>query len=158
MWNLLISDSYMELNIYLCKQWLVATNEPKWTCLPIYSCCSLLKHRTSVKRFVSLQFLNLRQSVGLLGWGISQSQGGFLHTEQHKRRQTSMPWVGFEPTIPVFELAKTVYALDRTGTLIGSAQKIFAHYGRVELLSYERNFGEIIVKLKLPWNSLRIAL
>jgi hypothetical protein len=43
-------------------------------CLPIclsISCCSLLEHSASVKRFVSLQFLNLRQSVGLFGRGIS---------------------------------------------------------------------------------------
>jgi hypothetical protein len=30
-----------------------------------------------------------------------------------------MPRVGFEPTIPVFERAKTVRALDRAGTVIG---------------------------------------
>jgi hypothetical protein len=30
-----------------------------------------------------------------------------------------MPWVGFEPTIPVFERTKTVYALDRMATVIG---------------------------------------
>jgi hypothetical protein len=38
---------------------------------------------------------------------------------QNKRTQTSMPRVGFEPTIPVFELAKTVHALDRAATVIG---------------------------------------
>jgi hypothetical protein len=32
----------------------------------VYSCCSHLEHRASMKRFVSLQFLNLRHSVGLL--------------------------------------------------------------------------------------------
>jgi hypothetical protein len=31
-----------------------------------------------VKHFISLQFLNLRQSVGLLGRGISPSQGRYL--------------------------------------------------------------------------------
>jgi hypothetical protein len=31
---------------------------------------------------------------------------------QNKRTQTSMPRVGVEPTIPVFELTKTVHALD----------------------------------------------
>jgi hypothetical protein len=31
-----------------------------------------------------------------------------------------MPQVGFEPTIPVFEPAKTVHALDRAATMIGS--------------------------------------
>jgi hypothetical protein len=30
-----------------------------------------------------------------------------------------MPEVGFEPTIPVFERAKTVHALDRATTVIG---------------------------------------
>jgi hypothetical protein len=30
-----------------------------------------------------------------------------------------MPWVGFEPTIPVFERAKTFHALDRVATEIG---------------------------------------
>jgi hypothetical protein len=31
-------------------------------------------------------FLIYTQSVGLLGRGISPSQGGYLHTEQHKHR------------------------------------------------------------------------
>jgi hypothetical protein len=30
-----------------------------------------------------------------------------------------MPWLGFEPTIPAFERAKTVHALDRAATVIG---------------------------------------
>jgi hypothetical protein len=30
-----------------------------------------------------------------------------------------MPQVGFEPTIPVFERAKTVHASDRAATVIG---------------------------------------
>jgi hypothetical protein len=39
---------------------------------------------------------------------------------QNKRTQTSMPRVGFEPMIPVFERAKTVHALDRAATVIGN--------------------------------------
>jgi hypothetical protein len=31
-----------------------------------------------------------------------------------------MPRVGFEPTIPAFELAKTVHALDCAATVIGT--------------------------------------
>jgi hypothetical protein len=31
-----------------------------------------------------------------------------------------MPRVGFEPKIPVFERAKTVHALDRAATVIGT--------------------------------------
>jgi hypothetical protein len=38
---------------------------------------------------------------------------------QKKRTQTSILQVGFELTIPMFERAKTVYALDRLATVIG---------------------------------------
>jgi hypothetical protein len=38
---------------------------------------------------------------------------------QNKRTQTSMPLVGFEPTIPVFERVKTVHALERAATVNG---------------------------------------
>jgi hypothetical protein len=50
--------------------------------------------------------LIILQTVGLLGRVISPSQGLCLNTGQHKYRiniytyQTSMPCVGFEPTIP----------------------------------------------------------
>jgi hypothetical protein len=56
-----------------------------------------LEHRASVKRSVSLQFLDLfRQSVEVLGRVISPSHGLYPHTGQHKHRkththQTSMP-------------------------------------------------------------------
>jgi hypothetical protein len=33
-----------------------------------------------------LSFLIYTQAVGLLGWGISLSQGRYLHIEQHKHR------------------------------------------------------------------------
>jgi hypothetical protein len=29
-----------------------------------------------------------------------------------------MPWVGFEPTIPVFEWAKTVHAIELAATVV----------------------------------------
>jgi hypothetical protein len=38
---------------------------------------------------------------------------------QNKRTHTSMCRVGFEPTIPAFERAKTVHALDCAATMIG---------------------------------------
>jgi hypothetical protein len=38
---------------------------------------------------------------------------------QNKRTQTSMPWVGFEPTTPAFEWEKRVHALDLAATVIG---------------------------------------
>jgi hypothetical protein len=40
---------------------------------------------------------------------------------QNKRTQTSMPWVGFEPTISAFERAQTFLALVRAATVIGKA-------------------------------------
>jgi hypothetical protein len=49
-----------------------------------YSCCSHLERRPSVKRFVSLQFLHLRQLIGLLGWGISPTQGRYHRSRQNK--------------------------------------------------------------------------
>jgi hypothetical protein len=47
----------------------------------------------------------------------------YLYTEQHKqkeRTQISIPRVGFEPTTPVFDRAKTVHASDRAATVIGT--------------------------------------
>jgi hypothetical protein len=40
-------------------------------------------------------------------------------TESTHRTPTSLPWVWFEPTIPAFERAKAVHALDRAATVIG---------------------------------------
>jgi hypothetical protein len=71
-------------------------------------------------------FFIYTQSVVLLGRGISQPHGRYLHTEQHKqnkRTQASMPRVGFEPMIPVFERAKTVHASDRAATVIGKEKE-----------------------------------
>jgi hypothetical protein len=80
-----------------------------------------LEHGASVKNFVSLQFLDLRELVGLLGWGISPAQGRYLHrTTQNKRSQISMHWVRFEPKTPAFVLEKTFHALDRASTVIGN--------------------------------------
>jgi hypothetical protein len=71
-------------------------------------------------RFFS--FLIYTQFVGLLGRGISPSQGRYLHTEQHKqnkRTQTSMCRVGYEPTTPVFERAKAIHTSDRAANVVG---------------------------------------
>jgi hypothetical protein len=84
------------------------------------------------------QFLNLfTQSVGLLGWVISPSQGRYVHTGQHKHRiniQTSMAQMWFEPTIPVFERAKTIHALDRAAQQVTIAALIYRHISTQHLL------------------------
>jgi hypothetical protein len=69
------------------------------------------------------QFVNL-YTIGRTPWTGDQPVARPLPTHtttrtQNKRTQTSMPRVGFELTIPVFERAKTVHALDRAATVVG---------------------------------------
>jgi hypothetical protein len=92
-------------------------------------------------------FLYYRQSVGPLGWVISQSQGCYLRRttqKQKKRRHIFMPRVGFEPTIPVFERAKTSRALDSTASCSSTAIGHIPYY----------NTG--FPKLFLWWSTLRV--
>jgi hypothetical protein len=56
-------------------------------------------------------FLILRQSLWLLHGVQSVARPLPTTQTQNKRKQTSMPWVGFKPTIPVFYRTKTVHAL-----------------------------------------------
>jgi hypothetical protein len=58
------------------------------------------------------------QSIGLLGRGSAHRKAA-TYTGQHR---TAMPKVGFEPTNLVFERAKTVHALERAATTIGTCQ------------------------------------
>jgi hypothetical protein len=81
-----------------------------------------LEHRASMNRFVSLQFL-YPKTVGRAPWTGDQPVARLLptndKTKQNKCRQISMPRVEFEPTTPVFEVAKTVHVFDRAATVIG---------------------------------------
>jgi hypothetical protein len=68
------------------------------------------------------QFLNL-YTVGTTPWTGDQHVTRPLPTlrttqTRNKRTQASVPRVGFEPTVSVFERAKTVHALDRAATVI----------------------------------------
>jgi hypothetical protein len=63
-------------------------------------CCPQFGTRSSVKHYVSLQFLNTRTVGRTLGRGITPSQGRYLHRTtqtQNKRRQISIPWVDSNP-------------------------------------------------------------
>jgi hypothetical protein len=71
--------------------------------------------KLNLGRFFSFSIYT--QSVGLLDGGPARRKAATY--TQNKRTQTFMPRVGFEPTTPVFERAKTVYALDRAATVIG---------------------------------------
>jgi hypothetical protein len=72
-----------------------------------------------------LQFRNHFYTDGRTPWTSDQPvtrplpTQGTTHTQNKRTHQTSMPWVGFKPTILAPERAKTVYALDRTATVIG---------------------------------------
>jgi hypothetical protein len=73
--------------------------------LSVFPVAATLEHRACLKRFVSLQFLNL-ETVGSTPWTGDQLVARPLPTHsttqtQNKRRQTSILLVGFEPTIPV---------------------------------------------------------
>jgi hypothetical protein len=50
---------------------------------------------------------------------LSKHRTTQTHNERIYTHQTSMPWVGFEPTIPTSERSKTVHASDRVATVTG---------------------------------------
>jgi hypothetical protein len=102
---------------------------------------------------VSLQFLYLRQSVGLLERVISSSQDLYVHRTTYT--YTSMPRVGFEPT----KRAKTVHALDHSITTTGSlALRALKNWKKEKGNSIKLNLWETIVvrtglnQLLLRWN------
>jgi hypothetical protein len=86
--------------------------------LSLFPVAPTLEYR-AFESFVSLQFLNPK-TVGRNPWMGDQPVVRPLPTQpQNKHRQTSMPSVGFEPTIPVLERVKAVPALARTTTVTG---------------------------------------
>jgi hypothetical protein len=95
-----------------------------------YRCSNLSIYLSmSLQPFVGpwtlFQFLDLfTQSVGLLGRGISPSQGRYLHTEQHRHRinahrRPRLKW-NSNPLSQCFERAKAVHTSDRAATVIGA--------------------------------------
>jgi hypothetical protein len=88
-----------------------------------YKCVYLWLYSSFVGPWTLFQFLIL-YVVGRTPWTGDQPVVRPLPTHrttqtQNKRKQTFMPRVELEPTITAFELAKTVYALDRAVTVIG---------------------------------------
>jgi hypothetical protein len=86
------------------------------------------------------QFLSLVYTGSRTPWTGDQPVARPLpaHTTaqtQNKRSHTSMSQVGFEPTIPVFERAKTVHALDGAATVIGNF---------IRLLLFVRNMESML--------------
>jgi hypothetical protein len=119
--SLSICVCFLHLSSYLFYNW------PVGCCVSIFS-PPLAPHFGAWGWFIS--FLIILQTVRLLGQVIGSLQGLYLNTGQHKHRkpyththththQTSMPSVGFEPTIPASERAKTVHAPDGSATVTG---------------------------------------
>jgi hypothetical protein len=52
-----------------------------------------------------------------------------------------MPWVGFEPTNPAFQRAKTVHPLDRAATVIGNLMQ--------QMLKYNIKFFLLVSDVKM---------
>jgi hypothetical protein len=101
-------------NLRISQRWFLSF--PFWLYSPIQALAA------SMKLSVSLQLLNLGQSVGLPGRVISSSQGLYLYTNTENRadkHKTSMPWLSFEPTAPASARAKIVHALNRSATVTG---------------------------------------
>jgi hypothetical protein len=61
-----------------------------WISLFSLSCCSHLEHRASVKRFASLQFLNLK-TVGKTPWKGDQLVAGPPHSQDNTNSSTAIP-------------------------------------------------------------------
>jgi hypothetical protein len=62
----------------------------------------------------------LWNSFGRTPWTWDQPYARPLPTHRTTQIQTSMPLARFEDTIPVFERAKRVHALDRAATVMGA--------------------------------------
>jgi hypothetical protein len=99
-----------------------------------------------------IQYRNhFSQKVGFLGQVISLSQGLYLNTGQHKHRikaythQTSMPWVGFEPTIPASERVKTVHVSDRAATVTGMPTGLMRNNDNICFCSRENKVVSISI-------------
>jgi hypothetical protein len=76
-------------------------------------------------------------AVGRTPWTGDQTVARPLSTHietqiKNKLTQTSMPRVGFEPTIPVFGRAKTLHILDRAATVIIRPYSVTSLIGRTK--------------------------
>jgi hypothetical protein len=89
-------------------------------CLCVYLSIHGSTELVGLGRFFSFLII---YTVGRTPWTGDQNVARLLpvHTTQtqNKRTRTSMPRVGLEHTIPPFERAETVHAVDRAATVIG---------------------------------------
>jgi hypothetical protein len=109
----------LTINYVLCKAFLgIHTHTNKM----LGVCYLSMALQPFVGPWPLFQFLNL-YTVGKTPWTGDQPVARLLPTRrttqtQNKRAQTSMPRVGFEPTIPVFERPKSVHQIILIITII----------------------------------------
>jgi hypothetical protein len=84
---------YSYVCMYVCICLSICLSVCMSVCVSVYSCCSHLERMASVKRFVSLQFLNFRESVGHLGWEISPMQGRYLYKHRINANIHASSWI-----------------------------------------------------------------
>jgi hypothetical protein len=100
-----------------------------------------------IDRFFS--FLMYTQSVGVLGRGISHRKVA-TYTHRTTQTQISMHRVEFEPTIPMFERAKTVHALDRPATVIDVIQPRMVNSIQTVVMDLERD-GRVLLEYRVHY-------
>jgi hypothetical protein len=122
----------------LCCRWFLKSSKGTFV-----SICSglVLRSKVSISIYGSTVLLSdlclFFRFLILYTLGRTASTGDQLPTQrttqtQSKRKQTSMPWVGFDPTIPAFGRAKIVHASDRAATVIGYDRKYDYEYSSVQ--------------------------
>jgi hypothetical protein len=128
--GILLQSSWEEFYIAIC---VILLLKPKFNLNNTLKCSSCDTHIHTHTLYLDLgpffSFLIL-YIIGRTPWTGAQPVARPLPTHRttqthNKSTQTSMPRVGFEPTIPVFERTKTVHALDRVAT--GSHTRTQAH-------------------------------
>jgi hypothetical protein len=118
-WKFVVGREESALLAAVTQQRLVKTENTILCAVSLYfPVAPTLEHRASVKRSVSLQFLNPK-TVDRTPWTRDQPVARPLPTQtQNKRRYTSMPSVAFEPTISAFARVKTVHVLDHAANCV----------------------------------------
>jgi hypothetical protein len=90
------------------------------------------------------------QSVGHLGRGSALWKAAtWKHKHKINAHIHAMPGMGLEPTTAVFERAKTVHALDRASTVIGSVIYVYCLFTYVRSVHLNMLLISMSVKLGL---------
>jgi hypothetical protein len=79
----------------------------------------------SIQHFTNLFFSSgsscpFRAQDSLDEWSVRRKAATETQNKHIHKHQTSMPWVGFGPTIPAFKRTKTVHTLNRVATVTGT--------------------------------------